>query len=333
MRLTSITPDPEVAHPCGVGVPRLDQCGNSRFRSIYRRFARIVDDKRRHGECRLAAARQPHHNAGVHAGTGLAAERRGRVTKLSGVVIVTGAASGLGRESARHFADCGALVLAVDINEAGLASIASDRIRPARRRPDQSRRMQAGRRRSRRARKNLRAPEFGRDRAPRQRGRDAGGRLGQGVRRQPEGDLPALQARHPAHDREWRRLGGQHVVDSGARDPGGRRRLRRHQGRRAFAHPRDGARPRQGEHPRHRHLPRHDRDAARPRQCASLEPGEPGSRPRRMGIEARLEPHRPADRGRPARGVPDLGGVRASSPARITSSTAACSPRSDLPRN
>jgi NAD(P)-dependent dehydrogenase (short-subunit alcohol dehydrogenase family) len=52
------------------------------------------------------------------------------VPKLSGVVIVTGAASGLGRESARHFADCGATVVAVDINEDGLASIASKRIHP-----------------------------------------------------------------------------------------------------------------------------------------------------------------------------------------------------------
>ncbi|MEO8666908.1 MAG: SDR family oxidoreductase [Bauldia sp.] len=50
--------------------------------------------------------------------------------QLSGVVIVTGAASGLGRESARHFADCGATVVAVDINEAGLTSIASPRIHP-----------------------------------------------------------------------------------------------------------------------------------------------------------------------------------------------------------
>ena len=50
--------------------------------------------------------------------------------KLSGVVIVTGAASGLGRESARHFADCGATVVAVDINRDGLASIAADRIHP-----------------------------------------------------------------------------------------------------------------------------------------------------------------------------------------------------------
>ena len=54
----------------------------------------------------------------------------GGVAKLSGVVIVTGAASGLGRESARHFADCGATVVAVDINEAGLLSLASDRIHP-----------------------------------------------------------------------------------------------------------------------------------------------------------------------------------------------------------
>jgi NAD(P)-dependent dehydrogenase (short-subunit alcohol dehydrogenase family) len=52
------------------------------------------------------------------------------VPKLSGVVIVTGAASGLGRESAIHFADCGATVVAVDINEAGLREIASDRIHP-----------------------------------------------------------------------------------------------------------------------------------------------------------------------------------------------------------
>ena len=53
------------------------------------------------------------------------------MTKLSGVVIVTGAASGLGQASAQHFAECGATVVAVDINEAGLQSIASDRIHPA----------------------------------------------------------------------------------------------------------------------------------------------------------------------------------------------------------
>jgi NAD(P)-dependent dehydrogenase (short-subunit alcohol dehydrogenase family) len=52
------------------------------------------------------------------------------MTTLSGVVIVTGAASGLGRESALHFADCGATVLAVDINRQGLDEIASDRIDP-----------------------------------------------------------------------------------------------------------------------------------------------------------------------------------------------------------
>ena len=53
-----------------------------------------------------------------------------RVAKLSGVVIVTGAASGLGRESALHFANCGATVVAVDINKAGLQPIASTQIHP-----------------------------------------------------------------------------------------------------------------------------------------------------------------------------------------------------------
>jgi NAD(P)-dependent dehydrogenase (short-subunit alcohol dehydrogenase family) len=52
------------------------------------------------------------------------------MTKLAGVVIVTGAASGLGRESARHFAECGAFVVAVDINREGLDEIASPRIEP-----------------------------------------------------------------------------------------------------------------------------------------------------------------------------------------------------------
>ena len=52
------------------------------------------------------------------------------MTTLSGVVIVTGAASGLGRESARHFADCGATVVAVDINRQGLDEIASAGIEP-----------------------------------------------------------------------------------------------------------------------------------------------------------------------------------------------------------
>jgi meso-butanediol dehydrogenase / (S,S)-butanediol dehydrogenase / diacetyl reductase len=54
----------------------------------------------------------------------------GGMTKLSGVVIVTGAASGLGRESAKHFADCGATVIAVDVNRQGLEEIASARIEP-----------------------------------------------------------------------------------------------------------------------------------------------------------------------------------------------------------
>jgi NAD(P)-dependent dehydrogenase (short-subunit alcohol dehydrogenase family) len=44
---------------------------------------------------------------------------------LSGVVVVSGAASGIGRASARHFAECGARVVATDINAAGLATLAS----------------------------------------------------------------------------------------------------------------------------------------------------------------------------------------------------------------
>lgn len=44
---------------------------------------------------------------------------------LSGVVVVSGAASGIGRASASHFADCGALVVATDLNAAGLATLAS----------------------------------------------------------------------------------------------------------------------------------------------------------------------------------------------------------------
>jgi len=52
------------------------------------------------------------------------------MAQLSGVVVVTGAASGLGRESARHFADCGAQVHAVDINRAGLDEVATPRIEP-----------------------------------------------------------------------------------------------------------------------------------------------------------------------------------------------------------
>jgi len=52
------------------------------------------------------------------------------LARLTGVVIVTGAASGLGRQSAIHFADCGADVLAVDVNREGLEAIASPRIEP-----------------------------------------------------------------------------------------------------------------------------------------------------------------------------------------------------------
>jgi NAD(P)-dependent dehydrogenase (short-subunit alcohol dehydrogenase family) len=47
---------------------------------------------------------------------------------LAGVVVVSGAASGIGRASASHFVDCGAVVVASDLNVEGLATLASDRI-------------------------------------------------------------------------------------------------------------------------------------------------------------------------------------------------------------
>ena len=50
------------------------------------------------------------------------------MTTLSGVVVVSGAASGIGRASAAHFAECGAIVIAADLNAAGLATLATDRI-------------------------------------------------------------------------------------------------------------------------------------------------------------------------------------------------------------
>ncbi len=50
------------------------------------------------------------------------------MTKLSGVVVVTGAASGIGRASAEYFAECGATVVGVDVNRAGLTTLANDSI-------------------------------------------------------------------------------------------------------------------------------------------------------------------------------------------------------------
>ena len=50
------------------------------------------------------------------------------MAQLSGVVIVTGAASGIGRAAAIHFAECGATIVAVDTNADGLATLASERI-------------------------------------------------------------------------------------------------------------------------------------------------------------------------------------------------------------
>jgi NAD(P)-dependent dehydrogenase (short-subunit alcohol dehydrogenase family) len=50
------------------------------------------------------------------------------MTALNGVVVVTGAASGIGRASAEYFAECGATVVGADLNEAGLKTLAGARI-------------------------------------------------------------------------------------------------------------------------------------------------------------------------------------------------------------
>ena len=50
------------------------------------------------------------------------------MSTLAGIIVVSGAASGIGRASAEHFVACGASVIACDLNAAGLATLASDRI-------------------------------------------------------------------------------------------------------------------------------------------------------------------------------------------------------------
>jgi NAD(P)-dependent dehydrogenase (short-subunit alcohol dehydrogenase family) len=50
------------------------------------------------------------------------------MNRLSGVVVVSGAASGIGRASALHFVASGATVVATDLDAAGLSSLASAQI-------------------------------------------------------------------------------------------------------------------------------------------------------------------------------------------------------------
>ena len=50
--------------------------------------------------------------------------------ELSGIIVVSGAASGIGRASAEHFAACGATVVACDLNAEALSTVAAERIHP-----------------------------------------------------------------------------------------------------------------------------------------------------------------------------------------------------------
>jgi NAD(P)-dependent dehydrogenase (short-subunit alcohol dehydrogenase family) len=52
------------------------------------------------------------------------------MNRLSGVVVVSGAASGIGRASALHFVDCGATVVATDLDASGLSTLVSPQIHP-----------------------------------------------------------------------------------------------------------------------------------------------------------------------------------------------------------
>jgi len=177
---------------------------------------------------------------------------------LSGVVIVTGAASGIGRCRAAHFCACGATVLAADLNGDGLATLAGERLHTIRAdltRSDDCKRVAD------------RAASLGRIAGLLN---CAGLELHGSVVDMAKDDwdrvlavnlkaiFPAVKARHPAHGRGWWRRGGERVVSAGIGHAGGRRGLRRRQGRSAIADPRDGARPRQAERSGHRGLPGHD---------------------------------------------------------------------------
>ena len=245
------------------------------------------------------------------------------MNKLSGVVVVSGAASGIGRASAIAFRR-----MRRD----------SGRNRHQRRRPFNSRlrrqieTVAADLTRDEDCRRVAAAAaglgrvtglaELHRTRNPRHGGQHAGNRLGSRHRRQPQDDLPALQACHSSYDRRRRRIGRQHVVGAGDSHAARRRRLYRHQGRGHLAHTRHGGRSRRAKHPRDRHLSRarsRRRSRAPSPKCTAPAIRKSNSTSGAPNTRSTVSVSRSKWRGSPRSCCPKM---RVSSQARITSSTA-----------